>query len=219
MNFVEILGYFASVVIAVGMLMSSIRLLRWLNFIGALAFSIYGFMIHSLPVGILNGLISIIDIYYLAQMYFKKEYFTTLPLRSDNMYLIKFLKFYEKDINKYYPDFVYISEKNIYTFFVLRNMAVAGVVLASQYEPGVLKIGLDYTVPEYRDFKVGKYVYEVFVSKFVEDGFKLLISFPAKKNEDYIKKMGFELTNFKGKIAYIKKITDIVDEDFKGKVE
>jgi hypothetical protein len=152
-------------------------------------------------------------------MYFKKEYFTTMPLRGDNLYLIKFLKFYEKDINRYYPGFVYIPEKNKYSFFVLRNMAVAGVVLASEYEPGVLKIALDYTVPEYRDFKVGKFVYQVFVSKFIDDGYKFLISFPAPKNEKYLGKMGFESTNYKGKMAYIKRISEIVDQNFEGKIE
>lgn len=219
MDYKEIIGYFASIVVAVGMLMSSIRLLRWLNLIGAAAFTVYGFLIGAFPVAIVNGIITVIDIYYLAQMYFKKEYFTTLPVRNDNLYLIKFLNFFEKDIQRFYPDFVYNPQKNKYSFFVLRNMAVAGVVLASEYEQGVLKIALDYTIPEYRDFKVGRFVYQVFVQKFVDEGYRLLITFPAKPNEKYIIRMGFQQTNYKGKIAYVKRITNIVDKNIQSKVE
>lgn len=218
MNFAELIGYIASVTVAAGMLMSSIRLLRWFNLIGAFAFTIYGILIKAWPVALVNGFITIVDIYYLGQMYFKKEYFTILPVRSDNKYLLKFIEYYAKDIEKYYPTFVYKPEENKYSFFVLRNMAVAGLFLASEYEPEVLQIILDYTTPDYRDFKVGKYVYNKEIELFKKDDYKLLIAFPAPKNEKYLQKMGFQKANYKGKLCYIKKISDIVPE-IEGKIE
>ena len=208
MSFIEILGYVASVVIAVGMLMSSIRLLRWINLLGATLFSIYGFLINALPVGILNGFIALVDIYFLATMYFHKEFFKTLPVRGDNKLLIEFLDFYKDDILKNFPDFYYKPELNKYSFFVLRNMAIAGVILAREFEPEILKISLDYTVPQYRDFKVGKFVYEKHVKEFEKDGYKLLIAFPSTKaHQRYLKKMGFVYTNHNGRNAYVKNLT------------
>jgi hypothetical protein len=208
MNFVEIFGYAASVVIAVGMLMKSIRLLRWINLAGATMFSIYGFVIGALPVALLNGFIAVIDIFYLISMYSKKDFFKVLTLRGDNKYLIEFLEFYKKDIQKFFPDFYYKPELNKYSFFILRNMAVAGVILAREYEPEVLKISLDFTVPQYRDFKVGKFVYTEYIKHFIDEGYKLLITFPSNKNHiRYIKKMGFVQANHNGKIAYIKNLT------------
>ena len=66
---IEIIGYLASIIIVVSMLMSSIIKLRWYNLIGALLFSIYGFLIGALPVGIINAFITLIDIYYIHKMY------------------------------------------------------------------------------------------------------------------------------------------------------
>ncbi len=203
-NWIQILGYVASVIIAIGMLMSSIRLLRWINFVGAAMLSIYGFLILSLPVGLLNGFIALIDIYFLATMYFKKEFFKTLTLRGDNLYLLEFLDFYKNDILKFFPDFTYKPELNKYSFFVLRNMSVAGVILAREYEPEILKISLDFAIPQYRDFKVGKFVYQEYITQFKNDGYKVLITFPTSKaHKKYLKKMGFTEANRNGQIAYV----------------
>lgn len=208
MTWLELFGYVASVIVATGMMMSSLKALRWVNLIGATAFSTYGYLIGALPVGILNTFIVVIDVYYLIQIYSKKEYFKVLHVRGDNYYLLQFLDFYKENIKKFFPDFYYKPEINKFSFFVLRNMAVAGVVLARQYEPEVLKISLDFAIPEYRDFKVGKYIYSDFVEKFKEEEYKILIAFPSgKKQEKYFKKMGFIETNHNGKISYTKNLT------------
>jgi len=208
MTTVEIIGYLASLIIAISMLMSSIRVLRWVNFIGATLFSIYGFWIAAYPVGVVNGFISIVDIYFLATMYFKKDLFKVLPVNGENKLLLEFLDFYKKDILVYFPDFLYNAEINKYSFFVLRNMAIAGVILASDYEPQILRIYLDFAVPQYRDYKVGKFVYDSYIEKFKEDGYKMLISFPSgKKQKRYLQKMGFVYANHNGKNAYIKNLS------------
>ena len=53
-SILEWLGYLSSVIVAISLTMSSIIKLRWFNLVGAAAFSFYGFMIGSLPVGFLN---------------------------------------------------------------------------------------------------------------------------------------------------------------------
>ena len=44
-SYVEWFGYLGSVIVAVSLTMSSIKKLRWYNFVGAAIFSIYGFVI------------------------------------------------------------------------------------------------------------------------------------------------------------------------------
>jgi len=105
LNWIEIIGYIASLVIAISMLMSSIRLLRWINLIGATTFSIYGFLIASLPVGFLNGVIAVVDVCFLATMYLKKEHFSVISLRHDNMYLLEVLEFYKNEIPQFFPSY------------------------------------------------------------------------------------------------------------------
>jgi hypothetical protein len=77
-------------------------------------------------------------------------------------------------------------------------MSVAGIVLAREYNPQELIIGLDYTIPEYRDFKVGKYVYKENAKYFTNRGYKTLLSnLQNKTHINYLLKMGFKFTENK----------------------
>lgn len=196
---IEWIGYVASIVIATSMLMNSLLKLRWINLFGAALFSIYGFTIGALPVGFLNGFIVSIDIYYLIKIYTKKEYFKVLEVKGHNKYLLEFLEFYKEDIKQTFPDFTYKPEMNKLSFFVLRNMSLAGIVLAREYNENSLIIGLDYTVPEYRDFKVGKYVYRENLKYFTNRGYNTLYSKTQNKNYlKFLRKMGFEASKNEG---------------------
>ncbi len=191
---IEWIGYIASIVIAISMLMSSLLKLRWINLFGAALFSAYGFIIGAIPVGLLNGFIVAIDVYYLTKMYSKKEYFKVLEVRADNKYLLEFLNYYNDDILRYFPEFNYKPEINKLSFFILRNMSVAGIVLARELNSEELIIGLDYTISEYRDFKVGKYVYKENAKYFTNRGYKTLFSKMHNKTHiNYLQKMGFKL--------------------------
>lgn len=195
-NILEWIGYAASVIVAVSLAISSIVKFRWVNLIGATTFSTYGFLIGALPVGFLNGFIAIIDVYFLYTIYSKKEVFETLEIRADNKYLLRFLEFHNKDIQKYFPGFTYKPEMNTISFFVLRNMSVAGLFLAHREDGNILKVGLDYVIPEYRDFKNGRYIYMRLRRKFIDDGFDKVIS-PGQSPtySKYLKRIGFTETS------------------------
>ncbi|PKO99257.1 MAG: hypothetical protein CVU14_07935 [Bacteroidetes bacterium HGW-Bacteroidetes-9] len=186
------IGYIASVIIALSMTVSSILKFRWINLAGALTFSLYGFLIGALPVGFLNAFIALVDIYYLFTIYSKKEVFETLEVRPDNKYLIRFLQFHDKEIQRFFPGFTYKPEMNTITFFILRDMAVAGVFLAHREKDHCLSVGLDYVIPEYRDFKNGKFIYLRLRNKFISDGFtKVIAEGNSVKYAEYLKKLGF----------------------------
>ena len=187
------IGYLASIAIALSMTMSSILKFRWINLAGALAFSTYGFLIGAWPVGFLNAFIALVDIYYLNSIYSKKEVFEILEVRADNRYLIRFLQFHEDDIQNFFPGFAYRPEMNTVSFFVLRNMAVAGVFLAHRDQDHCLSVGLDFVLPEYRDFKNGKFIYLRLRDRFVDEGFtKVIADGRSEKYSKYLKKLGFE---------------------------
>jgi len=195
MDIMELIGYLASVIIAISMTMSSIVKFRWINLIGAGLFSIYGFIIGALPVGILNGFIAAVDIYYLIRIYGKKELFSVLEVQKNSNYLLKYLDYHSDQIRKYFPGFEYKPQLNTISFYILRNMTVAGVFLAHS-EGDVLKVGLDYVGPEYRDYQNGKYVYHRLKDKLIDAGFKTIRTYGySSKHVQYLKKMGFEKTD------------------------
>lgn len=197
-NILMWIGYAASVIIALSMTMNSIVKFRWINLIGATTFSTYGFLIGAFPVGVLNGFIVAVDVYYLAKIYSKSHLFDILEIREDNKYLLKFLEFHKDDIEKFLPGFKYNPDMNTVSFFVLRNTAVAGIFLAHRENNNELKVGLDYVVPEYRDYKNGKFVYNRLKDYFIKEGYsKVVADSGSKKHNKYLKKVGFKETTNK----------------------
>ncbi len=198
----QFIGYGASFIIAISMTMSSIVKFRWINLAGAIAFGVYGLLIGAIPVMILNSFIISVDIFYLLRIYNKKELFDTIKVRSDNKYLLKILEFHKNDIEKSFPGFVYKPELNTISFLVLRNTAVAGVFLAHIEDGNIIKVGLDYVVPQYRDYKNGKYIYHLLREGFIKTGIKQVETKGyCPKHVKYLKKLDFKKNN---KNLYVK---------------
>ncbi|HOZ30210.1 MAG TPA: hypothetical protein PLL66_04775 [Bacteroidales bacterium] len=191
---IQIVGYAASFIIALSMTMNSIVKFRWINLVGATTMSTYGFIFGAIPVGILNAFILSVDIYYLIKIYSRKEKFETLGIRPDNRYLLRFLSFHNKEIQKFFPGFKYDPDMNTVSFFVLRDMVVTGVFLAHKTDDHTLKVGLDYVIPAYRDFKNGRYIYLSLKNLFLENGItKIMAKGNSIKYVTYLKKIGFTI--------------------------
>lgn len=65
---VEWIGYIASAMIVVSLIMTSIVKLRIINTIGCILFVIYGVIVGAYPVSVANGLIVIINLYNLYKL-------------------------------------------------------------------------------------------------------------------------------------------------------
>lgn len=155
--------------------------------------SLYGFAIHALPVGFLNFFIVLIDLYYLKKIYFTEEYFSILTIRPNSFYLKQFLSYYKKDIEKYIPEFNFSEENFNVSIFILRNMVPAGLFLGKKEDDGTLNIELDFVIPEYRDFKIGRFLFFKNIDFFKKLNITSIkttstIQFHMK----YLEKMGFK---------------------------
>lgn len=198
---IEVIGYIGSVLVAVSLMMSSIVRLRVINLIGAVVFSTYGFIIGALPVGFLNGFIALVDIYYIVEIFSTKEYFRVLEVKHDSEYLKYFLKFHAEEIRKFIPTFSFEPGEHWILLFVLRDTVPAGLVCAEYHDEDHLFLNLDFAIPGYRDFKVGKYV---FPKIFEKQKVKKIYSEPGnKKHEQYLRRMGFVKTTLNSKPVYL----------------
>jgi GNAT superfamily N-acetyltransferase len=189
----ELVGYAASALIAVSLMMSSILRLRIINMTGAAAFATYGYFIGATPVAVLNGSIVLVNIYHITRMLKAKEYFRLLKLRPDSDYLRYFLGFYAKDILRVLPEFEYRPTERQVTLFILRDCAPIGVFIAEERPGGVLRVVLDFVIPHYRDLKVGKFLFVEQAEFFRERGIREIIIAPRTKEfGEYLVKVGFE---------------------------
>lgn len=199
-SIIEIIGYAASVLVAVSLTMKGIVKLRLLNLIGAVFFTIYGIVISAYPIVVVNGFICFVNLYYLYDIFKVKEFFRILEVKHDSEYLDYFLEFHQAEIKKYMPAFKAPDSKNSIVFFILRNSIPAGLIYAERRTDSSLFIELDFVIPGYRDLKIGKYVYE---NIFNYTGVNRLYSYPGNpKHEAYLKKMGFESTSLNSKRVY-----------------
>lgn len=206
MQVIEIVGYAGSVLIAVSLMMSSVVKLRLINFAGALVFSIYGFIIGALPVGILNGFIALVDAYYIYDIFSSKDLFKILEVHYFSEYLKYFLKYHEKEIEKFFPSFIFDPNEKWGVLFVLRNEILAGLVCTERISETSLYIKLDYAIPGYRDFKLGQYVYKKF---FKEAGIKKIYTdFGSVEHNAYLHKMGYTESEFDGKRVLLLRIKE-----------
>ncbi len=187
----EIIGYLASVVVAISLMMTRIIKLRWINFVGSSLFSIYGFLIQSYPVALLNGFIAIVNIYYLIQIYKSKEFFRILESKKNSNYLQYFLDFYKTEIVKFNPKFDFIINEKDKVFYILRDMVPAGLIIG-EIENLNINIKLDFVTPIYRDFKIGKFLYQDHKTFLKNLGFESITTKSSSESQaQYLQKMGF----------------------------
>lgn len=191
----EIVGYVASVLVAISLMMSSILKLRIINLVGSLAFVVYGALIGAYPVAVVNLLIVFINLYYLRQMLGSREYFKLLRVQPDSEYLRAFLDFHADEIQRFSPGFSLVPDERMLTFFVLRDMVPAGLFIGEKRD-GALLVLLDFVIPQFRDFKTGRYLFRDQAEFFRELGISEIVSAPgSKEHTDYLRRMGFVPTH------------------------
>jgi hypothetical protein len=188
----EIIGYVASVLVAVSLMMSKIVTLRVVNLMGAATFAVYGWLIGAAPVAAMNAFIVLINLYYLAQMYRSSSYFKLLKVRHDSDYLLQFLRFYEKDMRKTQTGVKLHPDEGDFCVFILRDMVPTGLLAGQVSADGVLKVDVDYVIPAYRDFKTGDFLFGDNKAFFQEHGISIVRAYTdAPVHRQYLLKMGF----------------------------
>jgi GNAT superfamily N-acetyltransferase len=188
----ELFGYVASALVVISLMMSSIIRLRVANLIGAAAFAVYGLLIHAYPVAVVNGAIVLINLYYLQAFFRTKEFFRLLEIQASSDYLRYFLRFYRDEIKRFLPEFDFDPMASQLIVLVLRDMLPAGLFIGEHRDEHTLEVKLDFVIPQYRDFKVGRFLFEQQADFFRERGVRQIVSTPGNDiHAAYLRKMGF----------------------------
>lgn len=187
-----LIGYAGSLLVIVSLSMTSVLKLRLLGLAGAVTFLVYGLLIDATPVVVTNLVIIGIHSFYLYRAWTDREYFSVLEVLPGSRYLAEFFDFYRADIERYFPGFRYQPDEGLITLLVLRNMIPAGAFVGRPAEAGALLVSIDYAIPRYRDFKVGKYLFETRSEWFTSRGWTTLRSeATTEAHAKYLRRMGF----------------------------
>lgn len=194
MNWVEILGYAASVLVAISLTMKSLARLRALNLMGALLFVAYGAWVKAYPVLAVNGFIAVVNVVYLLKMQpGRSEAFDLVAIRrADNSYLRAFLDFHHDDIRSFFPEFDLRDIPDPQIAFILRDVSPVGVVICQRMDDGDLFVHLDYVIPSHRDFRCAEYFYRAWSEVIEAEGVTRFVALTSvAKHEKYLERVGF----------------------------
>lgn len=201
-------GYAASLLLAISLLVTNDLKFRWLNTLGCMAFIIYGFLIQAFPIILTNTILLLINAFYLFKIYRANENFDLLSFKPGDELIHKFLAFYQADIRSYFPDYVPAENGNDINFMVLRDMVIANIFSATLMDDGTALVKINYTIPKYRDYKVGKFLFQKEKQFLLSRGIHRLIYTHVfnKRHESYLLKMGFEKELLNEQVFYHKDI-------------
>ena len=213
----ESIGITSSLLIALSMTLKNIKSLRLINLMGCITFVIYGVIIHSLSVTMLNCFTGGVNIFYLARMRidrYRPETFEILNKNPENDdYIQRFFNFYLDDIKRFFPSFNLDpgmeNLKGAECFMILRGLQPVSVVIFRRTSQEEISVILDYAIPAYRDCKNGHFFFDTAVSQLASKGtvFNAVGEVPA--HSSYLRKIGF-------KPIFINELGEHFRKEFKG---
>ena len=118
------------------------------------------------------------------------------------------MSFYQADIRAYFPNYDPADTLNNVNFVVLRDMVIANIFSATLMDDGTALVKMNYTVPKYRDYKIGKFLFQKEKQFLLSHGIRRLVYTHVfnKKHEKYLLKMGFEKELLNEQVFYHKNI-------------
>jgi hypothetical protein len=187
----EAIGWVASGLVVVSLISTSIVRLRVIGLAASFTFISYSVLIEAWPLVFTNVVVAMIHLWRLRGLLSLEEWFDVLAVQPTSAYLAYFCEFHSEDIRQFVPGYTYEPADDQVAVFVLRNMIPAGVFIGVPGTDG-LDVRLDYVIPRYRDFKVGRYLYSPASEVFVDAGIDTVWTEPkSPKHRKYLRRMGF----------------------------
>ena len=201
-------GYLSSVLLAISLLVNNDLKFRWLNTVGCVFFIVYGGLIGALPIILTNSILFLINLFYLIKIYRTEEDFDLIEFKGGEKLVHKFFSFYKDDIKGYFPTYLHEEDGKRLNFVVLRDLVIANIFVAVLRDDGTALVQLNYTVAKYRDYEVGRFIFNKENKFLLAKGVRKLVYKQSfnKKHEAFLNKMGFKKEPFEEGNYYVKNL-------------
>ncbi|MFZ1528737.1 MAG: hypothetical protein WAT19_08305 [Ferruginibacter sp.] len=201
-------GYLASLCLIMALLVKTELNFRWFSLAGNVFFIIYSLILWAIPVFITNGILLVINLYYLRKLFKKEEYFDLIEFQGEEKMVDKFLLYYNKDISGYFPSFTKEQLQGGLNFAVLRDLVIANIFSARLMPNGDAEVNINYTLEKYRDFKVGNFIFQKEKNFLLSKGVKRIIyrNVASKKHLEFLNVMGFKAQDNNGNYCMVKEL-------------
>lgn len=200
-DYIQLVGI---LILAIGLYLRT-RLQRTLALLPGMLLISIGFGLNENWIGTL--LIFVLIVYVLYTFFRSRKAIQNIKMievTCDDNYLHEFLVFYKKQLYYFFP--LYKSSSKDRVFFLIREMNIAGIFIAKITGDEML-IELDFIKPEYRDFKIGNYIYNRNTGYFKKMGIRLIKTKSYNKTySKYLLHMGFKQKLINDELFFVKSI-------------
>ncbi|WP_029290318.1 hypothetical protein [Cellulomonas sp. HZM] len=190
MNWLEVVGWIGSLLVIVSLMQARVLRFRWLNLAGAAIATVYNAVIGVWPFAVMNGVITIIDIYWLAKLLRERHddgAYEVVEVAPDDAYLAHLMRVHADDIARFRTVPGAAADA---AFLVARGDEAVGVVLVRDEGEGVGRVDLDWVTPRFRDFTPGEFVYRR-SGVFADKGYRELVHADVPGSREYLGRVGF----------------------------
>ena len=185
---IEAFGYLGSLLVLVSMLMTSVVKLRIINTIGSVIFTIYAFIIKSYPTALMNFCLVLINLRFLWKMSRMDKEYEIVECDRNDVLLRYLVDHYRSDISKIFPGINLNLRQIDRAYVVLCQGKPVGITLGNAEDDDTLDLKLDYTIPEFRDFSIGSFLFDYLKKKDVR---KVVYKGPDENHLAYLNNQGF----------------------------
>lgn len=193
----ELVGYLASVLVAISLTMANAWRLRVVNLAGAVTFAVYGALVRAWPVLAVNLFIAGVNVWFLRQMARRADLFSLFATTGADGFVQQFLRFHDADLRAFFPRLDEPALRGARGYLVLRNLLPVGLILYRE-APGdgdtgdAVEILVDYVIRDYRDHKNAEFVFRALDEKLAAEGRRTYLAHgDASAHQRYLLRMGF----------------------------
>ena len=187
---IELFGYLGSFLVLISFLMTSVFKLIVSNTIGSVIFMIYAIIIKSYPTAVMNFFLVLINLRFLWKMRSTSKEYDLIRVNKDDKYLNYLLNNSYSDIRQCFPG-IDLDLDNANRFYIINCDGKPVGITIGKEKNGTMDLILDYSMPEYRDFSIGKFM----ISHLPNEGITTLTYHgPDEHHTEYLNKLGFTKT-------------------------
>ncbi|GAB4067708.1 hypothetical protein GCM10028777_24510 [Angustibacter speluncae] len=189
----EVIGWVGSAVLVLSLAQARVLRFRLLNLVASVVLTGYNAALGVWPMVAMNAVIAVLDAYHLVRLLRSRDdeaTYEVVRVRPDDEYLGHVLASHAADIDKHNPGWV-AEPAGRSAFLVVRETETVGVVLVRDEGEGEGRVELDYVLPRFRDFSVGKFVYR-HGGRLTGQGLRRLVADTRMPDQDhYFPRVGF----------------------------
>ena len=196
MVWLEVIGWTGSALLVWSLWETRVLRFRAYNLVASVVLAFYNAALSVWPMVAVNAAIALINVVHLTRLLRTRDderTYEVVEVGPTDDYLRYVLRRNAADIERHNPGFVWDgAAPGRWAFLVLRESETVGVVLLSDDGDGTARVELDYVLPRFRDFSVGKFVYRR-GGRLADLGFRRLLA-PADRMvdaADYFPRVGF----------------------------